>query len=138
MLTRSDGDASKPRREDGESKFGAIGGGTLSRDSIANSQKTTSPRIDAMDALQAATKAATPDAEMLQRVIGAAYEAGVSVDAPQMKKAAALLAAIEQASPAAQSDSQAADTKAEDGLDSKLNVLFSDDYAFPDPGELDF
>ena len=53
--------------------FGAVGGGTLSRESIANAQKTSSPRIDAMEALQAAVKGGTATAESLSKVIGDAY-----------------------------------------------------------------
>ena len=77
----------------------AGGGGTLTPEGIANSRRTRSKTIDAMDALQEACKL-TGDlppaeaAEELARVIGDAYEAGVAVDNPQMKRAAALLTAL--------------------------------------------
>merc|ERR1740130_1120808 len=65
--------------------FGASGGGTLTRKSIENCQRTLSPAIEAEERLQSAVnEAGSPSASaaaaaMLQAVIGDAYAAGVSV-----------------------------------------------------------
>lgn len=112
--------------------FGAKGGGQLTRDGIANAQKTVSPRINAMDALQAICKEKNPKAEAIAQVIGDAYEAGVSVDAPQMKKAAALLAALEAATRSPAQEAAAAAAAAPGGIDAKLDVVFADEYAMPE------
>lgn len=105
---------------------GSGGGGTLTREGIQNAQRTRSKTIDALEELQEAVKLTgdlPPEeaAEELSRVIGRAYEDGVSVTAPPMKRAAALLAALENARATPQ---QAA--AADDGLDAKLNALFGD------------
>jgi len=64
--------------------------------------------------------------EMLQRVIGEAYTAGVSPSSPPMRAAAALLNALEVAA-AVDVDEAVADP-----LAAKLNTLFADEYAMPD------
>ena len=114
---------------------GAGGGGTLTREGIDNARRTRSRTIDAMDALSAALKntgdlPADEAAEELSRVIGLAYEAGVPVSEPPMKRAAALLTALEAAK---EGDSQrAARPDADsDALDSKLDALFGSGYAPP-------
>ena len=110
------------------------GGGQLTREGIANAQRTRSKSIDAMDALQEAVKMTgdlPPDeaAEELQRVIGDAYEAGVSVTAPTMKRAAALLAALEEAKA---NSARTAQANAEDKeLGTKLDALFGGGFAEP-------
>lgn len=106
----------------------------LTREALQNARKTTSPRIDAMDALQAVIKEKSPSAEGLSQVIDAAVAAGVSDTAPQLKKARALLAVLEFAS---SGGPQAGDDKAtpsgeDGGLDSKLKQLFVDEYSMPD------
>ena len=112
---------------------GTGGGGTLTREGIANCQKMTSPALDAMEALEMAVKAAgdlspTEAIRQLQRLIGEAFEANVSVESNSMKKAASLLAALEAADNGTDDD----DPKA-DALNAKLDMLFSDDYgSFPD------
>ena len=115
--------------------FGAVGGGTLSRASIENAQKTSSPRIDAMEALTAAIKGGNPTAESLAKIIGDAYEVGVSVTAPQMVKAAALLTQLEAAgkAPAAEeADLDPAAAAADADINQKLDQLFADEYSFPE------
>jgi hypothetical protein len=119
---------------------GAGGGGTLTPEGIANSRRTRSKTIDAMDALQEACKL-TGDlppaeaAEELARVIGDAYEAGVAVDNPQMKRAAALLTALEAAGADNDADTRVY-TKEKDmnKLENKLDALFD---GFAPPPELD-
>lgn len=110
--------------------FGASGGGELTREGIANAQKTRSKTIDALDALQEAVQvtgslAPALAAEELQRVIGAAYEAGVRADAPQMKRAASLLTALEAAG-------EASASAEEKGLEDKLDSIFGGGYAPPE------
>ena len=117
--------------------FGSTGGGgTLTRDGMKNAQKTRSKAIDAMEQLVEACKLTgdvPPEAaaEELSRVIGAAYEAGVSVTAPPMRKAAALLTALEAAREGASSQTQPAG--ADDALDRKLDALFSGFAPPPEP-----
>ena len=118
--------------------FGGSGGGVLTREGIANAQKTRSKSIDAMEALSEAVKTCgdlPPDeaADALQSVIGDAYEAGVSVTSPVMKRAAALLTALENARESAEAVKAATDS----GLDSKLNALF-DGFAPPPDLDLDY
>ena len=118
--------------------FGMTGtGGQLTRESIANCQKTLSPAIEAEAALQRACEEAgklsdaAAAAAMLQQVIGDAFEVGVSVSSPQMRKAAALLGAFETA--LATTDDEASAAKATtDAHEQKMNALFSDEYAMPD------
>lgn len=117
--------------------FGATGGGQLTRENIRNARKTTSPRIDAMEALSAACKEKQPSAAKLSELIGDAYQAGVAVDAPQMKKAAALLAALESAMMSREEEQQAAQQDPTSGGDisSKLDALFVDEYSLPELDE---
>ena len=119
--------------------FGAIGGGELTREGIANARKTRSPALDAMEELQRAVREtgnlpAAEAAAELSRVIGEAYEAGVAVTAPPMKKAAALLSALETAAAGpSMEDEDATDTQSgEKSLDSKLDSLFGGGYAMPE------
>ena len=119
---------------------GAGGGGTLTPEGIANSRRTRSKTIDAMDALQEACKL-TGDlppaeaAEELARVIGDAYEAGVAVDNPQMKRAAALLTALEAAGADNDADTRVyTEEKDMNKLENKLDALFD---GFAPPPELD-
>ena len=73
----------------------------------------------------------------LQRVIGEAYEAGVSITAPTMRKAASLLAALETAAAADNDEGSAISTDGDDmDLDKKLDAVFGDGFAMPS-GELD-
>jgi hypothetical protein len=116
---------------------GAGGGGTLTRDGMKNAQKTRSRTIDAMEELQEAVKITgdLPPAEAadeLQRVIGQAYENGVNPTNPVMRRAAALLAALE----AAAKQRQPASSEGEDGLDAKLDALFGGGFAEPPELEL--
>ena len=115
--------------------FGASGGGTLTRKSIENCQRTLSPAIEAEERLQSAVNEAgslsdsAAAAAMLQAVIGDAYAAGVSVSSPQMKKAASLLTVIEQAVASEEEPEAAAPL---DPHNQQMNAIFSDDYAMPD------
>ena len=115
--------------------FGATDGGTLTRKSIENCQRTLSPAIEAEERLQSAVNEAgslsdsAAAAAMLQAVIGDAYAAGVSVSSPQMRKAAALLTVIEQAASAEEAPDVAAPL---DPHLQQMNAIFSDDYAMPD------
>lgn len=115
--------------------FGASGGGTLTRESIENCQRTLSPAIEAEERLQRAVNEAgslsdsAAAAAMLQAVIGDAYAAGVSVSSPQMKKAASLLTVIEQAVASEEEPEAAAPL---DPHNQQMNAIFSDDYAMPD------
>ena len=93
-----------------------------------------------MDALQEACKL-TGDlppaeaAEELARVIGDAYEAGVAVDNPQMKRAAALLTALEAAGAENDADTRVyTEEKDMNKLENKLDALFD---GFAPPPELD-
>jgi hypothetical protein len=104
----------------------------LTREALENSRKTQSPRINAMDALQTVIKEKTPTAEGLGRVIDAAVEAGVSDSAPQLRKARALLAALQVASSDAPAKDEATGATQDGGLDSKLNQLFVEEYSMPD------
>ena len=118
---------------------GAGGGGTLTTEGIKNAQRTRSKSIDAMDELQEAVKVtgSMPPAEAaveLQRVIGNAYEAGVSVTNPQMRRAAALLSALEAASATAESDDTNTVVGPDAGLDEKLDALFG---GFAPPPDLE-
>merc|ERR1719476_1160251 len=111
--------------------FGAVGGGVLTRDGIRDAQRNTAPVVVFEERLQEAVKSAgslpPPEAvEMLQRVIGEAYTAGVSPSSPPMRAAAALLNALEVAA-AVDVDEAVADP-----LAAKLNTLFADEYAMPD------
>ena len=113
---------------------GAVGGGTLTRESIASAGRTISPAIAAEQALQAACDdcgSLEPDkaAELLQRVIGDAYSAGVAATNPQMRTAAALLSAIEAASDTVASVGLA--PEGEIGTDT-FGSLFADEYAIDD------
>ncbi|KAL1528878.1 hypothetical protein AB1Y20_010201 [Prymnesium parvum] len=110
--------------------FGAIGGGKLTRESIKQSTKLSSPYILAEEALQEAVRRAGQlppvDAmQLLQECIGNAYEANVSIQSPQMKVAAALLATLENAA-AMRTDGPASDPYGE-----QLNQLFADEYSIP-------
>lgn len=134
--------------------FGAIGGGKLTRESIKQSTKLSSPYILAEEALQEAVRRAGErpfhsssrtdqmyptesthsgvgqlppvDAmQLLQECIGNAYEANVSIQSPQMKVAAALLATLENAA-AMRTDGPASDPYGE-----QLNQLFADEYSIP-------
>jgi hypothetical protein len=91
-----------------------------------------SPRINAMDALSAICKEKSPRAEAIAQLIGDAYEAGVAVDAPQMKKAASLLAALEAAQRSPEQEEAAADAKAPGGINAKLDAVFADEYSMPE------
>ena len=107
---------------------------------MQNAQKTRSKTIDAMEELQDAVKATgqLPPAEAaaeLSRVIGFAYESGVNPTNPVMRRAAALLSALEAAgtAPAPEVD----DGDDDRGLDqSKLDALFGG-FAPPPDIELD-
>ena len=68
-------------------------------------------------------------AELLQRVIGDAYSAGVAATNPQMRTAAALLSAIEAASDTVASVGLA--PEGEIGTDT-FGSLFADEYAIDD------
>ena len=115
--------------------FGASGGGTLTRKSIEDCQRTLSPAIEAEERLQSAVNEAgslsdsAAAAAMLQQVIGDAYTAGVSVSSPQMRKAASLLTVIEQAVASEERPEAAAPL---DAHNEQMNAIFSDDYAMPD------
>lgn len=117
--------------------FGASGGGTLTRKSIENCQRTLSPAIEAEERLQSAVNEAgslsdsAAAAAMLQAVIGDAYAAGVSVSSPQMKKAASLLTVIEQAV-ASEQEPEGEAAAPLDPHNQQMNAIFSDDYAMPD------
>ena len=123
---------------------GAGGGGTLTPEGIKNAQKTRSKTIDAMEELQEAVKvtAELPPAEAakeLSRVIGQAYEDGVGIDNPAMKKAAALLSALEAAGATAakQELNKKDDSDGASSIDSKLNALFAEGFAPPPELDLD-
>ena len=63
-----------------------------------------------------------------------AYEAGVSVTNPQMRRAAALLSALEAASATAESDDTNTVVGPDAGLDEKLDALFG---GFAPPPDLE-
>mmetsp|Transcript_60172 Transcript_60172/g.138024 ORF Transcript_60172/g.138024 Transcript_60172/m.138024 type:complete len:183 (-) Transcript_60172:324-872(-) len=110
---------------------GAVGGGVLTRNGIRDAQRNTAPVIVSEQRLQEAVKGAGTLApaeavEMLERVIGEAYTAGVSPSSPPMRAAAALLNALEVAAARGQTD------EPDDPLADKLNSLFADEYAMPD------
>jgi hypothetical protein len=128
--------------------FGSVGGPTLTREAIASAQKTTSPRLDAVEALQEAVKTAGTDESLeaeqqkLQRVIGTAYEVGIPVNDPMMVKAATLLTAVEAAVRSAEDEGEEAEEAAgldeEAQMNAKLDSLFDGGYALPPDVELDF
>lgn len=119
---------------------GAGGGGTLTPEGIRDAQRTRSKTIDAMDELQEAVKSTgslPPDesAAELSRVIGNAYEAGVSVTSPPMKRAAALLTVLEAAADTGVLDQEKTEVVGPDaGLEDKLDALFG---GFAPPPDLD-
>ena len=118
---------------------GAGGGGTLTPEGIKNARRTRSKSIDAMEELQQAVEVTgslppTEAAAELARVIGNAYEAGVSVTNPQMRRAAALLSALEAASAAAAEDEANTVVGPDAGIDEKLDVLFG---GFAPPPDLE-
>lgn len=86
-------------------------------------QELTAAVKDAGDGRTAAESIAA-----LSAAIGTAYEANVSVSDPRMAKAAALLSALE----AAEEQKLKVVVDDSDGLDSKLNAMFSGGYAMPD------
>ena len=77
------------------------------------------------------TRSAKESAAALSEAIGAAYEANVNIKAPQMVKAAGLLAAFEAAEAQAGEAAKAA-AASDGGLSSKLDSLFDGGYALPD------
>ena len=117
--------------------FGAVGGGTLTREGIEMANRVATPAIDAEAALQEAVNEAgslppKEAAELLERLIGEAYTANVSPKSPQMRSAAALLSALEEA--AKQGQRPKRDVQA-DALASKMDAIFGGGYA--DPGMVD-
>jgi len=113
--------------------FGAVGGGTLTREGIANAQKVTTSVFDHETRLQEAVEQAgqlppKEAVENLQNVIGEAYSSGLTVNSPPMKMAATLLQALEQAV----DEGVDAEIAEVDPLDDKMDVLFADEYFVPD------
>ena len=120
--------------------FGGTGGGTLTRKGISDANKVTSNSLEAVEELSAAVDAAgtmSPEetTSELQRLIGAAFAAGVSERSPQMQQAAALLRALEQAAEQSQQVSGVAVTDDDDEAvkerdrNAKLDALFANEYS---------
>ena len=106
----------------------------VTREMLANSQKTQSPAMVADEALKAAL--AKADVEVLAQVIEVARAAGLRESAPNLKKAISLLATLSPSSSTA-SDAVAAKRGPVDPVDAKLDAIFSGGYAIPDDDDDD-
>ena len=111
--------------------------GGVTREMLRNSRKTTSPAIAAGERVQEAVSqvGSMPAKEgiaLLEQRIGEARAAGVRDDAPNLKKAVALLATLQP-----QAGAGAVNTKKTDPQKAAFDALFDGGYAMPDLDELD-
>ena len=118
--------------------FGAVGGGTLTRQDLEDSRKNINPVGLAEERLTAVLDEAggvPPEAavSLLKLAIRDATQAGVHERSPQMRKAQQLLSAIALAASAA--PGKVADA-AEQERESKLGALFDEGYSFDLPDEI--
>jgi hypothetical protein len=122
--------------------FGSSGGGgTLTRQDFLDARKNINPVGLAEERLQAVVDDAgtVPPAaavSMLKLELNAALVAGVFENAPQMRQARQLLAAIELAAANESTREQNVDTSEMDALASKMDIIFGQEFDFDLPDEL--
>lgn len=121
--------------------FGSVGGSTLTRQDFLDARKNINPVGLAEERLQkvvddAGTVPPAAAVSMLKLEINAALVAGVFENAPQMRQARQLLAAIELAAANESAREELRDTREMDALASKMDIIFNQEFDFDLPDEL--
>eukprot|EP00962_Isochrysis_galbana_P002634 scaffold714_cov121-Isochrysis_galbana.AAC.7 len=121
--------------------FGSVGGSTLTRQDFLDARKNINPVGLAEERLQkvvddAGTVPPAAAVSMLKLEINAALVAGVFENAPQMRQARQLLAAIELAAANESAREELRDTREMDALAYKMDIIFNQEFDFDLPDEL--
>jgi regulator of replication initiation timing len=110
----------------------------VTREDLKNAQKTSSPAIDATEALDKALKRTDLDAQattdLLTQLVEQARAVGVRAESPTMKRALSLMATL---SVAAAQEQEQETMRAQDPQQAQMDALFGEGFAIVDEG-LDF